>query len=205
MTGLEKILSQIEYDSNDRCRSIIAQAEEKAESIKAEAEEQAKAIAAESEAAAEKQLDNIRQSAESSAQLNKSKIILKAKLEAIDDMLAKALDDIKNLPEKEYFEILKTLVINNAKEGEGVLCLSAYDEKRLPEDFISSVNSELASGKSVTLDLNGHIIDRELYKYESGGAFVIVQSDATLNIIDSSPDTVHKGLAVKGNGTFSYG
>ena len=171
MTGLEKILSQIEYDSNDRCRSIIAQAEEKAEKIKAEAEEQAKAIAAESEAAAAKQLDNIKQSAESSAQLNKSKIILKAKLEAIDDMLAKALDDIKNLPEKEYFEILKTLVINNAKEGEGVLCLSVKDEKRLPSGFESDVNKALTEGKKVTLGKSADI--------DSG--FILVYGDIDIN------------------------
>lgn len=79
---------------------------------------------------------------------------------------------------------------NDAENSGGVI--------KLMNDWKPESAMTVPSGKSLTLDLNGHIIDRELYNYESGGAFVIVQSDATLNIIDSSPDTVHKGLAVKG-------
>ncbi len=171
MTGLEKILSQIEYESNDRCRNIIAQAEEKADSILADAEAKAKEIIDEAESQTAKQLENIKQSAESSAQLNKSKIILKAKLEAIDKMLAEALKSIKSLPENEYFEILRTLVINNAKEGEGVLRLSEDDEKRLPSGFVSALNKELKDGKSVTL---GAPVD-----IDSG--FVLVYGDIDIN------------------------
>ena len=83
MTGLEKILSQIEYESNDRCRTITEQAQEKAKAIIAEANAQAESIAAESAAQTAKKVDNIKQSAQSSAELSKSKIILKSKLEII--------------------------------------------------------------------------------------------------------------------------
>ena len=88
MTGLEKILSQIEYESDDRCKTIIANAEAKAQEIISEAEAQAKAEADKSREAIEKRVEDIKQSTASSVELNKSKIILKAKLEAIDEMLS---------------------------------------------------------------------------------------------------------------------
>lgn len=151
MTGLEKILSQIEYESNDRCRNITEQAKEKANEIIESAKTEAQSIVADSEAETAKRLDNIKQSAQSSAELSKSKIILKSKLEVIDEMLNNSLEKIKALPDKEYFEILSSLIRTNAKEGEGVLKLNDKDSKRLPKDFVSAVNKELTGGKSVVL------------------------------------------------------
>ena len=171
MTGLEKIISQIEYESNDRCKSIISQAEENAKGIIEKAEQQAKEIICNAEANAAKKAEDIKQSAASSAELGKSKVILKAKLEVIDDMLGKALASIKSLDDKEYFEVIKTLIINNAKEGEGVLRLSDSDVNRLPKDFISSVNSELGKGKSVILGDSTN----------TDGGFVLVYGDIDIN------------------------
>ena len=159
MTGLEKIISQIEYDSDDRCRNTIAQANEKAEKIIDEAKAEAEKIKSDSMAQTEKMLDNMKQSAASSAELTRSKIILQSKLEAIDDMLGKALDALKSLPEEEYFEILETLIVNNAKSGEGVLRLSEKDSARIPSDFVGNVNSKLGDksvklGESADIDIN---------------------------------------------------
>lgn len=171
MTGLEKIISQIESESNDRCRSIKAQAENKAQDIISEAEAQAKQIAEESTAATLKKVDNINQSAVSSAELNKSKIILKAKLEAIDDMLNKSLEAIKALPVEEYFDLLASLIVSNAKEGEGTLCLNEDDLKRMPAAFVEDVNNKLGERKKL---VKGNAIE-----IESG--FVLVYGDIDIN------------------------
>ncbi|MBR4240645.1 MAG: hypothetical protein IKR97_00320 [Eubacterium sp.] len=161
MTGLEKIISQIEYESDDRCRSVIDDAGIKANSIIKEAEEKAKAFLEESSAENAKKLENIRQSAVSSSELAKNKILLKSKLEIIDEMLEKALDEIRNLPEKEYFEILKGLILSNAKEGKGLLCLSQKDKSSLPENFLDEVNKSLEGGEIAlgnTAPINGGFI-----------------------------------------------
>ena len=171
MTGLEKILSQIEYESDDRCKTIIANAEAKAQEIIHEAEAQAKAEADKSREAIEKKVEDIKQSTASSVELNRSKIILKAKLEAIEDMLSKSLETIKSLPDSEYFDMLKTLILNNAKDGEGVLHLSEKDCKRLNDGFISDVNKSLGSGKSIVFGENTDI--------DSG--FVLVYGDIDIN------------------------
>ena len=161
MSGLEKIISQIEYESNDRCRSIIDNAQKKAALIVEEAGAQAQSILDDGRNETAKKVENIKQGAQSSAQLAKNKILLESKLEIIDEMLKKALDELRNLPEKEYFDILGSLIIANAKEGKGLLCLSEKDGKALPKDFIDSVNKKLENGSvelSSTADINGGFI-----------------------------------------------
>ena len=170
MTGLEKILSQIEYESDDRCRAIIEEANKKAEVILADARNEAEAILTSGEEETAKRVENINQSAVSSAELGKSKLLLKAKLEIIDEILEKSLDNIKNLPAEEYFDIIKALILANAKSGEGVLCLSEKDMKRLPEDFISSINKALG-GKAIAL---GNAIN-----IDSG--FILIYGDIDIN------------------------
>ncbi|MBE6828550.1 MAG: hypothetical protein E7514_08130 [Ruminococcaceae bacterium] len=171
MTGLEKILSQIEQESNDRCQEIIRDAQKKAEGIIADAEMKADAIIAESEAQTLKKTENLNASAVSSAELTESRILLKAKLDAIDDILARALEVIKALPKKEYFEILKELIIKNADKGTGELRLSAQDTEKLPSNFLDSVNNALKKGCSVKLGKSADI--------DSG--FILSYGDVDIN------------------------
>ena len=151
MTGLEKILSQIEKESDDRCLELQKDAEKKAEAIISEAERKAEEILSQRKAVAEQKAGNIAASAESSKDLVKSRILLEAKLESIDDLLVRALEVIKALPKREYFDILKELIVKNADKGEGILGLSEADAKRMPSNFMDSVNNALKKGCSVKL------------------------------------------------------
>ena len=171
MSGLEKILSQIEYESNDRCRELKDKANEKAKSIIEEAEKQALKIKSDSDESVEKKLYAAKQAAESSAQLAASREILKAKLEIIDGTLERSLEVIKALPKKEYFEILKELILKNARKGEGVLHLSKEDTNKLPVNFVDSVNNAFKKGYKLTLGDSADI--------DSG--FVLVYGDIDIN------------------------
>ncbi|MBQ7740441.1 MAG: V-type ATP synthase subunit E [Eubacterium sp.] len=171
MTGLEKILSKIEYDSNDQCQRIISQANTKAEKLIGDAEAKAKEITQTGKAETAKELENIRQSAVSSSELAKSRIILSAKLKTIDDVLDKALENIKSMPRDEYFSYLCELIVKNAKEGEGVLRLPEDDMKSLDKSFIDGVNKKLEASKSVKL---GDAAD-----IDSG--FLLVYGDIDIN------------------------
>lgn len=157
MSGLEKILSQIEYESDERCRSIIEDAKKKADRIIGNARDEAEAILKSGEEETAKKVERINQGAVSSAELGKSKLLLRAKLEIIDEILEKSLDKIKKLPEDEYFDIIKTLILANAKSGEGTLCLCEKDIGRLPEGFIASINKapgdkEIILGDATDID-----------------------------------------------------
>lgn len=69
---------------------------------------------------------------------------------------------------------------------------------KLLSDWQPGAVMVVPNGNTLTLDLNGHIVDRGLLKYEDEGALFKVESNAALNIIDSDPNAVHKGYAVKG-------
>lgn len=171
MTGLEKILSQIEYESNDRCRELTDKANDKAKSIVDDAEKQAEKIKKDSADAVERKLEASRQAAESSAQLAASREILKAKLDIIDGTLERSLEVIKALPKKEYFEILKELILKNARKGEGILHLSKADTDKLPVNFVDSVNNAFKRGYKIALGDSADI--------DSG--FILVYGDIDIN------------------------
>lgn len=170
MSGLEKILSQIEYESNDRCKAIVEEAEKKAQSIINEANEKAQKLELENKEKTEKKLEDLKQVSISSADFAKSKIILKSKLEIIDEMLEKSLDELKKLPDEEYFEIISQLIIKNSKAKKGVLRLSQKDLNRLPKGFAEDINSKL-EGDGIEL---GDAID-------INGGFVLVYDDIDIN------------------------
>lgn len=171
MTGLEKILSQIENEQDNRCRELISKAEAKAKAIIDEANSQAEKIAADKAEETEKKLENSRQAAESAAELAKSRILLETKLRLIDETLKRSLEVIKVLPKKEYFEILKELVLKNAQKGEGVLRLSQADVNRLPSNFVDSINNAFKRGYKIKLGDTADI--------DSG--FILVYGDVDVN------------------------
>ncbi len=171
MTGLEKILSQIENEQDNRCRELISEAEAKAKAIIDEANSQAEKIAADKAEETEKKLENSRQAAESAAELAKSRILLETKLRLIDETLKRSLEVIKVLPKKEYFEILKELVLKNAQKGEGVLRLSQADVNRLPSNFVDSINNAFKRGYKIKLGDTADI--------DSG--FILVYGDVDVN------------------------
>lgn len=170
MTGLEKILSKIEQESDERCREITEKAENQADAVIEEAKLQAQELLNEKKAQADKKAEMILQSAESSAKLSQNRAVLKEKLAIIDDTLERSLDVIKALPKKEYFEILKELILKNARQGEGELRLSKADAGKLPSNFIDSVNNSLKDSK-IKLGKNADI--------DSG--FILVYGDIDVN------------------------
>jgi V/A-type H+-transporting ATPase subunit E len=171
MTGLEKILSQIEYESDNRCRELIDKANQNAETILEQAQSQADRIKEVARTESERKLEASKQAAESAAQLAASREILKAKLEIIDSTLERSLEVIKALPKKEYFEILKELILKNARKGEGVLHLSKADTDKLPVNFVDAVNNAFKKGYKIVL---GDSVD-----IDSG--FILVYGDIDIN------------------------
>ena len=171
MTGLEKILSQIENEQDNRCRELTSEAQKKAQSIVDEANRQAQEIAKNKAEEMEAKLEIAKQAAESAAELAKSRILLETKLRLIDETLERSLEVIKALPKKEYFEILKELVLKNAQKGEGVLRLSQADVNRLPSNFVDSINNAFKRGYKIKLGDTADI--------DSG--FILVYGDVDVN------------------------
>lgn len=171
MTGLEKILSTIEQDSNDRCREITEQAQKQAQEIIDAASAKAQEDIANAKASVDKKVAEHDGAIEASVSMTKNRIILEGKLDIISSTLDRALEVIKALPKKEYFEILKGLILKNVRKGEGVLRLSEEDTEKLPSNFIDSINNALKRGYKISLGESADI--------DSG--FILVYGDIDIN------------------------
>jgi len=78
------------------------------------------------------------------ARLVSSKIMLTAKQEAIDDVIAAAKSHILGLPDKDYFEFIFKLIIKHSTGGEEVV-FSKRDKSRVPKDFLQKFSANKLS------------------------------------------------------------
>lgn len=80
----------------------------------------------------------------SAADLQKRRGILAFKQQMVREVLDQALEEMKHIEEKPYFEALIRLGgPGSAMPGEGVIYFSAADQKRLPADMEERLNREL--------------------------------------------------------------
>lgn len=174
MTGLEKILKHIEDDARTSSNTILADANAKAEEI-----------VANSKAEAEKQCQNIREKsklevkscfsrAESAASLQEKKLILHAKQEIITDVIHRAKDSLLQLSDREYFDVILKMVKKYALGQTGQILFSTTDKKRVPEQFETQLNAELATMPCAKLS-----IASETRRIDGG--FVLVYGDVEVN------------------------
>lgn len=163
MTGLEKIVKEIE----DEARSEAAATIEKAKAEAAEILEKAKTNAAEErakiEAATKQEVADIEQGRESSKALQRRQRTLQTKQMVLDETLAKALDELYKLPDDEYFAVVQKLALNAAQEGDGEVFFNEKDHARLPHSFEKELGKALPDGKKLkvakeTLPLDGGFI-----------------------------------------------
>lgn len=163
MTGLDKILNEIQRESEDKVSRIIKEAEDKAQEISKAAEEktaeQVKAI--ENETA--KREKDIMDRAKSSGELSVRKAVLIKKREIIDEIIKEAEESLYNLPEKEYFEFLSKLLDKFAHNEKGEILLNKQDKERLPKDF-----EEALSKKGLSLSQK---------EVSEKGGFILVYGD----------------------------
>ena len=135
MTGLERIISEIEEEAKKSSEEIIQNANKEAEKIKAEAasgaEKEAEKIKAEAAGTAKSVYDR----AVSAAELEYRNAVLAKKREILDSVLEKTKQRLENFSEEQYFGAILSLARQYAHIGEsGEILFNARDLKRLPKD-----------------------------------------------------------------------
>lgn len=157
MSGIDKIIEQIEKNSASACDSVIASAQHKADAVIAQATEQAQRITAEGRDKTAARVADIKKRGDSAAELEEKRVMLSAKQDIISKMLAEGLAAAKALPDNEYFELIEKMVSEYSQPEDGVILFGSKDLSRLPEGFINRLNS--ASNGSLTLSGEAADID----------------------------------------------
>lgn len=158
MTGLESILSQIAGDGQKEAEELLSEAKAKAGEITQKAQEEAKEKAAAVLKDAERRAQDIRDRAQSAAELEKRNQMLVFKQELIREAVGAARESLENAPDGEYFETLLKLYRRFAQEGRGEMQLNKRDLTRLPDDFLARMRKAVP-GAEVTISPQPHPIE----------------------------------------------
>lgn len=140
MTGLEKIINEIQSKSDETCRKINEEAEKNVEEIiksgKSQAEKENNFILN----LAEQEYAEIINRGHSGAELGKRRIILSTKQQIIEDAINKGIENIKNKPLEEYFSLLLKMVKEKSINENGTISFNKKDLEQMPKDFIDNLN-----------------------------------------------------------------
>lgn len=153
MSGLDKIIADIGESAQNQYNDIIAAAKKEADALLKSEKTAADSDAESYVNRAKERIKTAENAEEASNEMLLRQGILKAKLSIIDETREKTVNEILALDEKEYFAALKKVILGNyLKASSGLLRLNEADRKRLPADFLSTLNKELSNGASLKLD-----------------------------------------------------
>ncbi len=175
MTGLDKIINQIQLDADNTVEGIKAKSEAQCNLLLEDAKAQAEAILAKGKDDAEKKYSDIIARAESAASLEERKIMLFTKQEIISAMISDTVNNLISLSEDKYFELIYKLIARYSTNADGVIYFNNTDLLRLPADFAQKANS--ASKGKLTLGSNAVQID---------GGFILTYGGVDVNCSISS-------------------
>lgn len=157
MTGLDKIVQQIQSEARQAAEKTISDARRQAETITDEARQKAQTQCAAIKTQSKSDAANALSAAESAAQLAKRRAILAAKQQIINETISKAQSSLYDLPDAQYFELILKMVKKYARDGEGEIIFNDKDKKRLPPDFSKSLGQKLAVSAQ-TRDMDGGFV-----------------------------------------------
>ncbi len=146
MSGIDKIIQEIEANTAQFCDSVLAQARQKADAIIAEAQQEADRIVADGKDRTAAHVADIKKRGDSAAELEEKRVMLYTKQQIINTMLNEGLSVAKNLPKDEYFGLIKSMVAKYSLEDDGVIFFGENDNHRLPVDFLGELNQAAKGG-----------------------------------------------------------
>lgn len=138
--GMEKVEAAVLKEAKAQAQKIIDEAKRGSDDVVNAARKENESFLAEAirlaELAAAKESNRLVGLARQEGKL----AILKAKNEVIDSVFEKALSIIISLPDEEYSELIRSLLLELAPEIGGTLKISPRDKKIFTKDFLDKVN-----------------------------------------------------------------
>lgn len=187
--SIDNIRSKIINSAENAADSSLANAEKTKSEIINNAKGEAEAIINIEAERAQKDAEDLQSRKVSAAQLQKRKMLLSAKQEAIKKSFARAIDELKAMPQEQYLNFLVREIVK-IPDCQGTIFLNAKDRKNIGEKLVKAVNEKLKEEKVVLSD------DTVL----ASGGFVLKKGNVSINstfetIIDSFKDELTGEIA----------
>ncbi|NLO99484.1 MAG: hypothetical protein GX386_04240 [Clostridiaceae bacterium] len=175
MNGAEKIKERILTDARSLHDKILDEARAQAKSIIAEAEKEAFQKLTLITEKAREEAALIKQRYKAAESMEDRKNILKVQQECIDEAFDVALKNLSDMPDEKYKLFIEGIILNTAKNEDGIIVFSERDKKRLGEGFLSEINQKLkAKGISAELSLAKDSLS-------ASGGFILRYGDLEIN------------------------
>lgn len=188
MAGIEKMTETILADARAEAESIIEAARKAADEEKQAANNAISLQRDQNSSGIEKELEDIRQRAESARDLTRRKMILSKKQEIIARIIEKVRMSMHDADTESYFSHLYSILERYSKGEEGSICLNANDLNRLPSDFAQKVDA-IAQKKGGKLEVSA-------VPYDIEDGFLLIYGGTEENcsfrsLIDAQKDSLY--------------
>lgn len=151
MKGLEKITARIEQDSHAEIEAVLRQADEAAAAVRSQYADEAAAASAKADGEAARVARERLERLESAARMEERSMVLSAKQALIDRAFAQAAQQLLELPQEEYTELLAKLAARSAKTGREEILLNSRDREAVGAKVAAQANQLLAQGAAPEL------------------------------------------------------
>lgn len=187
--SIENITANILKDANENAKASLMNAEKTKNDIINNAINEAEAIKKAAADKALKEADSLKSRKVSAAELQKRKMMLSAKQEAIKKSFDEALIKLKTMPEDKYMNFL-TNEISKIPYNEGVIILNKHDRDKIGEKLVKTVNEKLKAEK---FKLSNETVN-------SHGGFILKSGSVEINstfetLLDSMKDELTNEVA----------
>ena len=153
--SLEKIIQRIEQDAQNEIDRLKSRTSATADEIMKKAQTEAEALKAQALEDARSEAEQRKERLIATARLDLRKERLAEKQDAIDAAFREAVENLLNMEDVKYREILRDMILPNVQTGHEELILSERDKTGLGETLLEEVNSQLTeSGKEGKLTLS---------------------------------------------------
>lgn len=170
----QQVVEKILADAKAEAENIKSKAEEKEAAEQAKQAAELKEYKKQTKALAQKAGEDRKLHLLAGARMDAAKEFLAEKRKILDEVFLKAQAELGKLPDEEYRKIMKKLMLEAVETGDEEVIVGK-GEKRINEDFIRQVNSELGGGHKGELRLSS---ERE----DLGGGFILRRGKIKTNV-----------------------
>ena len=167
MAGIDNIKNEILQEAQTKADDLKAEAGTKADGILDAARKECEKMLAQAQKDADKKCAQIKERTESAIQMQQRSAALTAKQAIIDEVIARAKEQLKNAGTSDYFDVIYKLLKKNVQKADGKICFSQNDLKRLPADFAekAAAIAQAKGGKLTVSDKAADIADGFVLQY----------------------------------------
>lgn len=172
---LEKILSDAQADAE----KIRKAAEAKQAEQQSQLDEQLREYRKQTDMLAQRAGEEKRAHLLAAARMDSAKQLLAEKRKILDEVFVKAREQIENLSDEQYCELMAKLMLEAVETGDEEVVVD-NKERRIDQKFIESINQQLAPARKGNLKLSA---DRA----NLGGGFILkrskVKNDVSIEVL----------------------